>query len=247
MYSLARSAIEASNLQNEDDPALARTLNRARRLRAYRDVGSARLQDFPLISKADVRKDPAAYEAKLVLPTSVQHTSGTTGAPLRVVRSLDAVVFEQALVDWLVEKAGISLRRSRVAVLRGADIKAPSEQDGPFWQLAGNTLTFSSNHLSKATIHAFLGALADFQPDVVLAYPSVLENLLKLADGAATRWTCPLALTSSEVLLPEARRRMAERLGGAVFDYYGQAERVACAWSIEPDDISSCRPMVTSN
>ena len=70
---------------------------------------------------------------------------------------------------------------------------------------------------------------------MVLAYPSVLENLLKLADGAATRWTCPLTVTSSEVLRPEARRLIAGRLRGDVFDYYGQAERVASAWSIEPD------------
>lgn len=208
-------------------------LGMASQVPAYGTLGAQSLEDFPLLTKDDIRANPSAYARKSLFPTSRQRTSGSTGTALRVSRSLGAVVFEQAVVDWVVAKAGLELRKCRVAVMRGIDIKCPSDSSGPFWRRSGNSLIVSSNHISRRTIGDITAALQAFGADVVLAYPSTIENFVKLMQASGLKWRCPLVVTSSEVLAPHTRRLIGETLAADVFDYYGQAERVACAYSIE--------------
>src|SRR5690606_40330267 len=67
--------------------------------------GLADLASAPLLTKAEVRANPARYRAKTLLPVSSGRTSGTSGASLEVARSVSLVMFEQAVIDWLVAKA----------------------------------------------------------------------------------------------------------------------------------------------
>jgi phenylacetate-CoA ligase len=94
---------------------------------------------------------------------------------------------------------------------------------------------FSSNHLSRRTFPAVHEALRGFRPDVIYAYPSVADQLVRHAEALGCRLRCPLVLTSSEALPANLRRRVANGLGAQVVDIYGQAERVAFAYSVEPD------------
>ena len=43
------------------------------------------------------------------------NTGGTAGVPLKLVRSLDGIVFEQACIDRLIQGLGISPRGVRTA------------------------------------------------------------------------------------------------------------------------------------
>jgi len=233
-YGRAMRELAAPPAENDQKRKLARILRLASALPAYASVGSTRLSDYPLLSKDQIRACPADYLRQTWLPKSVAKTSGTTGVPLGVSRSLNAVVFEQAVIDWLCAKAGIDLARARSAVLRGLDLKAPDDRAPPFWRQAGNSLLFSSNHLDRSTVRHFVSALNAFRPDVVLAYPSVAENLIRLMQREGLDFRCALVVTSSERLTPEARAKISDAFDARVFDYYGQAERVACAYSLEP-------------
>ena len=198
--------------------------------------GSDDLSAWPLLDKEAVRDDPGAFlgrGARLSVPSS---TSGTSGVPLRLRRSLGSIAVEQAAIDTLLERQGLDLGGARYAVLRGDDIKDPADASPPFWQSAGGgrRLVFSSNHLRPETLGAFVGALRGFRPDCLLAYPTILESLCRLLRRSGNTVHIPLTFTSSELLTPYARALATETLDTEVVDFYGQAERVNAAYSVSP-------------
>ena len=191
-------------------------------------------EEVPLLTKEEVQQNPNAYQRRGLLPVSQKKTSGTTGLSLNLRRSLPALIFEQAMIDWVVNQAGHDLRSERVAVLRGDDIKALDDISPPFWRVAnGHTMTFSSNHLSSQTLPHFLTALREFRPDILYAYPSGADQLARLTMAAGERLHFPLVLTSSESFPDFVRKRISDAFSTHVVDYYGQGERVAFAYSLE--------------
>lgn len=207
----------------------------ARKAPAYADLSD--LASAPLLTKGEVRANPARYRAKTLLPVSTGRTSGTSGASLEVARSVSLVMFEQAIIDWLVAKAGLNFATSKVAVLRADTIKPPEDRAPPYWKISADRriTTLSAHHLDEATFSAYADLLDAFQPDVLYAYPSMAVALATLSVRAKRPLRFKLVLTSSEELPPQARVKLADAFGAQVIDYYGQAERVAFAYSTEPE------------
>jgi phenylacetate-CoA ligase len=198
-----------------------------------RSFGSERLADWPLLEKESVRDDPEAFLGRGRHFAAHASTSGTTGTPLKLIRSPRAVVVEQAAVDRLTRAKGVDLATARLAVLRGDDVSEPGSA-GPMWRddLGGRRRAFASNRLSAETIDTFADALRTFTPDCLLAYPTVLESLCRLLDRQGLELGVPLTLTSSEALSAGSRRLAEEILHTEIVDYYGQAERVSFAYSM---------------
>jgi phenylacetate-CoA ligase len=118
--------------------------------------------------------------------------------------------------------------------LRGDAIKDPNDNRAPFWRQAGaHRLVFSSNHLNAENYASFEQALLEFRPDVLLAYPSSLELLTDLAGERASTVRFKLVITSSEMLRPGLRDRVTRAFGASLIDYYGMAERVCAAYSLD--------------
>jgi phenylacetate-CoA ligase len=209
-----------------------RLLAAAGRSQYGRQLGSPlHLGDWPILEKDAVREHPDTFLTGVGWITAPASTSGTTGTPLAMRRSLSSVAFEQAMLDGLVSRAGFEPAACRGAVLRGDDVKSPADRAPPFGRLAngGRRLILSSNHLDAQTLDAFVAALRDYAPQVLFAYPTVLESLCTLMLERGLRFPIPLTVCGSEVLTREtcelARRALATR----VISYYGQAERVAWA------------------
>ncbi len=194
------------------------------------------LNDAPLLTKAEVRADPARYRARTLLPVSEGRTSGTSGASLEVARSVSLVMFEQAMIDWVTAKAGLDFARAKVAVLRADTIKPPEDRAPPFWKISADRriLTLSAHHLDAETFPAYAETLKAFGADILYAYPSAALNLAALVARAKIDVGFKLVLTSSEELPPQTRARLASVFRARTIDYYGQAERAAFAWSVEP-------------
>jgi phenylacetate-CoA ligase len=190
------------------------------------------LGDWPILEKDAIRERPGSFLTPWHRLGVGARTSGTTGTPLALKRSLRSLVYEQAVLDWLLENAGVPAHRCRAAVLRGDDIKDPAERAAPFWRHAndGRRLIFSSNHLDADTLAAFLDALREYSPDVLLIYPTVLASLCRLMFECGATLSIPLTVCSSEVLSRATTEIAALTLGTRVLDYYGQAERVAFAY-----------------
>jgi phenylacetate-CoA ligase len=244
-YARFRQLLDETELMSEADRVtmqrrlLARSIAHAVRLPGYREyaasVSAVRnpIEAFPILTKAILQARPQHFRAHQWTGISAS-TGGSSGNPLRLLRSARSIVIEQATIDWLAAKSGVALDRCRIAVLRGDNIKDPNDQAPPFWRHEGSRrLVLSSNHLGPLHFKAFSAALEEFRPDVLHAYPSSLQLLTSLAEehGSALRFS--LAITSSETLSPGLRARVRDVFGAALLDHYGMAERVSAAYSLK--------------
>lgn len=215
------------------DERVRRILAAAGRTAYGRRVGAPPfLEDWPVLEKEALRESPEAFLARPAWLAVAATTSGTTGTPLCLRRSLSNVAYEQAVLDHLLARAGICPETCRAAVLRGDDVKDPGDREPPYWRLAsaGRRLVFSSNHLDRGTVNAFVEALQRFAPDVLFAYPSVLESLCSLMLERGLTLRIKLSACGSEVLTKATAEMAHAALGTRVVGYYGQAERVAWAY-----------------
>jgi phenylacetate-CoA ligase len=198
----------------------------------------AAIEHWPLLEKSSVRTDPGAFLSGPAIFAARASTGGTTGVPLQLTRSLRSIVVEQACLDGMVRRSGVDARDARSAILRGDNVKDPSDLRPPFWitVAGGRRQVFSSNHLNAATIDAYARALQEFRPDVLWAYPTSLESLCLSLLRAGRKLSIPHVLTSSEMLGPHIWQLAREALGSELVDYYGQAERVAFAYAQRPEE-----------
>lgn len=229
--------LDAAARQRWRQQRLQRILTASRRTAYGQRVGAPGfLGDWPILEKETVRENPGAFLARPAWLAIAATTSGTTGMPLCLRRSLSNIAYEQAVLDHLIASAGICLQECRAAVLRGDDIKSPADREPPFWRLAsgGRRLIFSSNHLDRSTIAAFVEALRHFAPDVIFAYPSVLDSLCSLMLERGLSLRVKLTACGSESLSKATTEIARAALATRVIGYYGQAERVAWAYG-DPD------------
>jgi phenylacetate-CoA ligase len=239
LYWRARRVLDAFDSQDDHSQErwraqrLRDTLQAARRTAYGRSLGAPRaLADWPVLEKEAVRAGPARFHCGSGWLTVSAATSGTTGMPLQLRRSLASVAYEQAVIDRFVEQnAGLSLPRCRAAVLRGDDIKPIADREPPFWRLTngGHRLVFSANHLDETTLPQYLDALRSYAPDILFAYPSVLESLCSLMLVRGDRIRIGTTECASEALTPATGEIARHVLGTRVLAHYGQAERVAWA------------------
>jgi phenylacetate-CoA ligase len=225
---------------------LHRTLTiAAQRIPFYRNIevpaspaeAERALEDIPVVSKEDLLGSPEQFYPRRrgAAPWRIAgRTSGTTGTPLTVYRSLDSVVWENAFIRRHWRWSGYEGRMRR-ATLRG-DMAVPPERTAPpFWSYNRyeNQLLLSSRHLREGCYPAIADKLAEFAPYLLQAYPSTAYDLachLREQD----RWLrIPYVYTGSEPLYPFQRLLIEERFGARVMDFYGMAERVAFAAECE--------------
>ena len=231
-------------------PALLRNERSASALEAYvarraRALGvevapdPTRLQAVPpdaaLLAKPALREDPARHLRPRRFGSLVRNTirtSGTSGSPLTLVQSLGAVIREEAFIQrqlhWIGWRPG-----QRRAWIRG-DIVG----DGRYFRRdpIGKMLVMSSFHLSNATIGAYVAALEAYDPVVIQAYPSSIGAIANWLRAAGRRYAGRAlrgVMTSSETLAPGVRAAVANSFCVPVYDWYGQAERVAAIGSCE--------------
>ena len=131
-------------------------------------------------------------------------------------------------------KVGLDYGNSRIAVLRGDEVKDPNDPTPPYWEDVGrNKVIFSSVHLNSRTFPHYERKLREFQPDILTCYPSSLDLLTHLAEPRNASITFKLAITSSETLGAGLRARVKRVFGAPLLDYYGQTERSCAAYSLE--------------
>jgi phenylacetate-CoA ligase len=216
---------------------LARTLAAAKRT-DYGGIvrGGDEVTSWPLLDKELLRNRLRAFITGNEWFSAPANTGGTAGVPLKLVRSLDGIVFEQACIDRLVVQLGLHPRTVRTAVLRGDNLQDPRTLIAPDGVSAngGRSRIFCARAVSPKNIARIADSLESFAPQLLCAYPSALEALCKLLQENGRTLKVPAVLTSSEVLKPEAWALVQEVLGARIADYYGQSERVAFAFAFAP-------------
>ena len=194
------------------------------------------LSAWPLLDKERVRATPEAFSDRAARDLYEEHTSCTTGTPVRVWWDRAAVrgwyaLFEARARGW----AGVG-RDDPWALLGGQLVVPASRRRPPYWVWnAGlRQLYVSAWHLGPTTVGAVAQALVDRRPTHVLGYPSALAGLARLAlDGGHDLPRPRVVLTNAEPLLDHQRAVIAEAFAAPVRDTYGLAELVAGASECE--------------
>jgi phenylacetate-CoA ligase len=191
----------------------------------YRKYGVA-----GLTTKEQVREQPEdfigdTFQKRELIPW---HTSGTTGKPLTVYHSREAIQKMWAFVELYRNTAGVA-KDDRRGQFTGKMIVPPTQSPAKtvFWRrdLANHALLLCTVHLLPENLPLYATALESFRPIYLSGYPSSMYVLAEYYRQSQRR-APPLkaALTSAETVLDHQRRAIEETFATRVFDQYGQAE-----------------------
>ena len=219
-----------------------------RRVPYYREIGqqlrlspgdfrsAEDLWKLPILSREAVRQNFSKLVSDGVNPRRLWlgHTSGTTGAPLQFYWDKSVVVMNNVVLWRHRHSAGFTIGDPFLK-LTGNVVVPLSQRTPPYWRFnrALNQLFLSAFHLSEEALPHYVGAIRQFQPRFMDAYPSTAYILARYLLGRNE--TIPLqgVFTSSETLFPIQREVIEQAFGCRVFDYYGLAERTVFATECE--------------
>ncbi|MEN8905477.1 MAG: hypothetical protein ABF289_05910 [Clostridiales bacterium] len=194
------------------------------------------LNKLPIIDKKIVKENydrliSKSYYNK-VLKKTVK-TSGSTGMPLKIVRSIHSMNFENAILNRFWEKSLNSNTNYKWVVLRGDDIVSKNKKTPPFWKKIkiSNKLIMSSYHLNNITAMDFIEKLIEYSPDIMYAYPSTAYLLALYVEKYKVNVSIKFIFTSSEMLLDKQKRKIEKVFNGKIYDWYGQSERVSAIFN----------------
>ena len=192
------------------------------------------LTRLPVLEKQQLRENPEEFfhrysdRGRLI----EDHTSGSTGEPLRFFLTAEQKACEMAH----------SIRFWRWAGYRtGARIVAfrhyiPKRDTDPLWDLDRRTRTlfFSVYDMKPANLRAYVEEFNRYRPEFVRGYPSSIYIFAQFAVSEGLRVHAPRAvLSSSETLSPEMRSVIERVLQCPVHDWWGSNERVVTACQCE--------------
>jgi phenylacetate-CoA ligase len=148
-------------------------------------------------------------------------TSGTTGTPLTMFHSYDAIKMEQAY-NWQRRMLCGFRFGEKLLSLRGhLGVRRLSAHAGLI-----NTLFLSSYLIGSDRAKEYLDLVRSFRAKAIEGYPSSLYGLALLFRELGQSVEIPACFTSSETLLPFQRSLIEEVFQTRIYDYYGCTERV---------------------
>ncbi len=190
------------------------------------------LAPLPVLRKQEVQADPGRFTAAgegLPRPLRV-HTSGTTGAGLRLLTSLEAVQRQWATFWRFCARHGIPFL-APCALFAGRSVVPAGQEGPPYWRLSRPTrqLVFSAYHMRDETLGDYVDELRRRRIPWLHGYPSTLGLLAAyiveggLDLGYDVRWVT----VSSETLLPHQARTIERAFGVRPRQHYSNTEAVA--------------------
>jgi len=197
-----------------------------------------KLENWPILTKKEVLRDPKAFvcERAWRSPLYLEHTGGTTGAPLLLWQGGATLkqwyaLFEARWRGWY----GVT-RHDRWAIIGGQRIVSEKARTPPFWIWNNGLkqLYISAYHLFPEHTEACIQAIVSSKAQYLLGYTSAIyffskEILLRKLPAPKLK----VVITNAEPLTLEQRQVIERAFGCPVRETYGMAEMVAAAGECE--------------
>ncbi len=183
---------------------------------------------LPSIDKDIVRTNIENIKHGRVFLSQKGFTSGTSGSPLIVYRSFDAILNENAYVWWYRLQCGLSPNDKKISI-RG-DL---NRNELFFNDIASKTLFISSFALNKENIEKIVPIIRNYKAKGILGYPSSLNTLASWLQDKNQELVIPSCFTSSETLLDFQKENIIKSFSTEIFDWYGNAERTIALYSFK--------------
>lgn len=182
----------------------------------------------PLTAKADVRADQGAFLNRDLGALGRIHrlkTSGTTGAPLSVLLTNEALQREYAYI-WDFRSWHGCRRGERMATIAGHPVVPVAQNKPPFWvyNRTDNQLLFSSYHMSAANLPRYVETLRDFSPVFLTGFPSSLALIGAAALDMKVKIRPRAIFFASETMQPHHRSAIRDGFGINPRLWYGNTE-----------------------
>lgn len=187
------------------------------------------LEDFsrlPLLTKEDLRANPTAlvsdgYAAGRLSP---RRTGGSTGVPVRLAWSRDAIPLKTALVRRHDDWAGFRLGDRRAALW--GDVKPPATLKKKLVAaLFGRTMYLDTLELDDRNMREFVDRIRASGTRLLFGHGHSLYFLAAFVEREGMGDLGLRGIISSSEMLPPEERRVVERVfGPIVFDRYGCEE-----------------------
>jgi len=243
---LERETWSAERWQRWQQERLAALLQRAAtQVPYYRDYWQQRrrqgdhaawdvLDNWPILTKDTLREQPHAFVADDCDMRRLhrESTSGTTGKPLSIWASRDAIrewfgLFEARLRIW----NGVS--RADAWAMFGGQLVAPAAQTRPpfwVWNAGLHQLYLSSYHVAPARVAAYLAAMRRHDVQYMLGYSHAMYSLAQaVLEAGEEAPRLRVAISNAEPLYDEQRAAIQAAFGCPTRKTYGMVEMVAAA------------------
>jgi phenylacetate-CoA ligase len=190
------------------------------------------IKQLPILEKSQLRGQEQLFinEAIDLKKCTKGFTSGTTGTPLNLYYLPEEFSQEEAIVARLRRWAGLrEVFFPKRAQFTGRNIIPPNQgANKPVywrWNLPGNSLLFSTTHISPETVPYYIKALGKFDPELIDGYPSAILVITRISKRLKLELPKPKAIiVSAETLWPEHRREIEEAFHCQVFNLYSGSE-----------------------
>lgn len=231
----AREAWTAEKWASWQEQQVAQVLRQAATLPLYAGGAGARgdLTSWPVLTKQRLRRAPVRSNVvRGCGPLYEEHTSGSTGTPLRLHftrRVLHAyyAIYEQRVRRW----NGVDVR-SPWAILGGRVVADVGRHRPPYWvwNRTFRQLYLSVYHLSAATVGAYGQAMERHRVEYVVGYPSAMAELARSALDAGVALPPVRACVANAEPVSDAQRAIVEEAFGAPLRAtYGMSELTLAA------------------
>ncbi len=183
------------------------------------------VSDLPLITKDLIRDRQESFLSEVVSRTSSKTTGGSTGQPVTIVKSGEAMGWEQAGTWRAYRWAGLEVGDSHLRFWG-----VPLDRQSQFTARARDFLLHrrrcSAFAFDEADLDRYYKLLCKFRPSYLYGYVSMLEEFARFISSDARKkvdfLTC--VISTSEVLSPPQRQVIEDGLGCNVFNEYGCGE-----------------------
>jgi phenylacetate-CoA ligase len=204
------------------------------------------LQEFPLLSKADVQQ-----KLESLVPHSIRRiahhectTGGSSGNQLRFLEDDSTYAREMGFMHSQWARVGYT-PRSKKATFRGVEFSRISESC--FWQEnpIHNDLQFSPFHMSEERLPLYIEELIRYRPEFLHGYPSAVDGLAEYVVRHDLTRQMPrirAALLTSEVCSHAQRERIEAAFRTRVYTWYGHGERTVLGGECECSQVYHAFP-----
>jgi phenylacetate-CoA ligase len=179
---------------------------------------------LPTISKADLLANNKAISATKGLFSAEKTTGGSTGEPVSLYKTPDALARERAATWRAYEWAGVSIGDPQ-ARFWGVPHSASGKWKARVIDLISNRIRVSAFNLSEESFFRYYQQVERFQPAYLYGYVSVINQFAQFCEQ--NNYKIPslkCVIVTSEILTPLARSNIEGAFGVKVFNEYGCGE-----------------------
>lgn len=191
------------------------------------------IKNIPILTKEDIRENYSKIISIKRLETIELTTGGSSGTPLKLLKSKDNNIREAVFLEHYMKNIGMKAFKCRKAIIRG-----PIPKNG-ISEIVGNELILSSYFISKDTIKEYIKELEKFNPEMLHVYPSSIFLICKLIKKEKLEINIPnlkVIFSSSETFDYKQKKFVNEVFKCKIFDLYGNTENTVHAINIYPNE-----------